>query len=160
VIDEAFPGDRAPPTRRNDTGAGRFASLHLEGRLEELSRLSVWTEEQTHALALLPSVAQRLDLCLTELVTNVLTHGIANTPMSVELHKAGDALTAVIEDQGIAFDPTTAELPSLATTLAETPIGGLGIRLVRKLADALQYERNGETNRLTLVFRETRAHPL
>ena len=61
-------------------------------------------------------------------------------------------LGLVFEDEGVPFDPTAHAPPPAAGTIAEAEIGGLGLPLVRAFVRAMHYRRQGNTNRLTLVF--------
>ena len=62
-----------------------------------------------------------------------------------------DSLQFVITDKGSPFDPTV--VPEADTTLGveDRPIGGLGIYLVRKLMDSVEYEYTDGKNILTLT---------
>ncbi|MBW1942101.1 MAG: ATP-binding protein [Deltaproteobacteria bacterium] len=57
-----------------------------------------------------------------------------------------------IRDSGVPFDVGAQSDPDLDATIAERKIGGLGIFLVRKMADEMQYKREGEENVLTLLI--------
>jgi sigma-B regulation protein RsbU (phosphoserine phosphatase) len=49
------------------------------------------------------------------------------------------------------FDPTLVETPDTSLMAEERRVGGLGIHLVRKLMDSVNYEREDGKNILTLV---------
>ncbi|MBQ6033357.1 MAG: ATP-binding protein, partial [Prevotella sp.] len=53
-------------------------------------------------------------------------------------------------DEGTPFDPTTRKEVDTTLPVEERPIGGLGILLVRKLMDSINYERIDGKNVLTL----------
>jgi anti-sigma regulatory factor (Ser/Thr protein kinase) len=88
----------------------------------------------------------RLDLCVTELVTNVASYAYAGRDGAIELraHEDGDVRVEIVDDGG-AFDPLAFETPA-ASEGADTPIGGHGIALVRGFADECSYERRGAQN--------------
>lgn len=98
--------------------------------------------------ALQPAVAARLAVIVDELVGNLLRHGSAPQGVRVELLLAnrGGEVIVVIEDNCAPFDPRDVEF---AGPDAETG-GGVGLALVRGLADILAYESDGGANRLTL----------
>lgn len=53
----------------------------------------------------------------------------------------------VVEDDGIAFDPTRqARAPDLDSDLDDRAIGGLGVHMVRRLTDEQRYARVGGRN--------------
>ena len=56
-----------------------------------------------------------------------------------------------IIDDGIPFNPLTPETPDTNTPIEERELGGLGIHLVRTLADEATYQRQADKNVLTLV---------
>ena len=62
----------------------------------------------------------------------------------------GDELTIRVEDDGRAFDPLQAPPPDLDLPLEERPVGGLGIHIVRSVMDAVEYQRRGGRNVLTM----------
>jgi anti-sigma regulatory factor (Ser/Thr protein kinase) len=66
-----------------------------------------------------------------------------------------DAVSLEFRDQGEPFDPMAQTPPDLDVPLEERPIGGLGLTLVRALADEARYAREGPVNVLRLVKRRT-----
>jgi sigma-B regulation protein RsbU (phosphoserine phosphatase) len=60
-------------------------------------------------------------------------------------------LKFVITDSGIPFNPTEVSAADTTLSAEERPVGGLGILLVRKLMDSINYERINEKNVLTLT---------
>ena len=62
-----------------------------------------------------------------------------------------DTLKIVLTDSGKPFDPTASTVPDINLPPEERPVGGLGIFLVRKLMDTLEYERKDDKNILTMT---------
>jgi anti-sigma regulatory factor (Ser/Thr protein kinase) len=50
-------------------------------------------------------------------------------------------IVLTFRDEGPSFDPTVVESPPLDVDIADREVGGLGILLVRKLADHCRYSR-------------------
>ncbi|WP_191621243.1 SpoIIE family protein phosphatase [Marinihelvus fidelis] len=92
-----------------------------------------------------------LELVVEELVTNVVKYsglGPADT-LNVRWRASADALVLWLEDQGVAFDPLAdRDMPGGD----DREHGGMGLVLLRSLTDAGHYERDGDTNRLRIVF--------
>jgi anti-sigma regulatory factor (Ser/Thr protein kinase) len=61
-----------------------------------------------------------------------------------------------IMDQGSPFDVQSAPAPDFNSPFSDRPVGGLGIHLIRTLADHMTYLRKADTNILTLVFKKSR----
>ena len=59
-------------------------------------------------------------------------------------------MVAEIIDNGRAFDPTAAPAPDLSLPLEQRDPGGLGIHLMRRMIDRVEYRRAGGENRLRL----------
>ena len=130
------------------------ASLQLRSDLNELTRLAVWIEVWARQHDVPDQIAQTVDLCAAEAVTNVMEYGLADADggeIDVRLGRDGDAVVLQIEDGGVAFDPTTAPPPA-PVTLDSDKVGGWGIGIVARLSDEMRYDRVDGRNRLTLVF--------
>jgi anti-sigma regulatory factor (Ser/Thr protein kinase) len=66
-----------------------------------------------------------------------------------------DAIKIILIDYGIPFDPSAIPMPNLKADLSERKIGGLGIFLMRKLMDEVQYDpRADKSNVLTMTKRK------
>ena len=134
-----------------------FAQIALDAQLAQLPRLEHWVHTLAAQFAWAPSLVHRIDLCLTELVTNVISYGYPDGragALSVRLWTHPGQVVVRLEDNGAAFDPTTYVVPSLPASLADATDSGRGIRLVRHFADEVRYERDAGGNQLTLIFRD------
>ena len=60
-----------------------------------------------------------------------------------------------ILDTGIPFDILSLSEPDLTCLLPDRKLGGLGCYLIRKMADGVQYRRQGDTNILNLLVRKS-----
>ena len=65
---------------------------------------------------------------------------------------AGHAEELTVSDNGVPFNPVEQVAPRTDQTLDERKIGGLGLHLVRNLADDVAYRREDDKNALTLGF--------
>lgn len=123
----------------------------LRGEYPALAALAAWCANLAHTYRLTPGGAHALDLCLTELITNVIDYAYPAAdpaPIVVDADAAEGTLTVTLWDAGPAFNPLEQAPPQVATDLSEVRIGGLGIDLVRKFACRLNYARVGNWNRL------------
>lgn len=136
---------RLPP---DGSGAERCV---LRAEYSALAALATWCANLARTYRLTPHDAHALDLCLTELVTNVIDYAYpAADPAQivVDANGAEGALVVTLWDAGPAFNPLERAPPLAATDLSDVRIGGLGIDLVRKFARQLSYARVGGWNRL------------
>ncbi|ORE93024.1 ATP-binding protein [Acuticoccus yangtzensis] len=92
-----------------------------------------------------------LNLLLEELVTNAIQYGAGpdGAKVSVRAELRGGAVHAAVRDNGSAFNPLLHEAPDLDASIDDRPIGGLGLHIVRQMAQNPVYERQGTENVLT-----------
>jgi serine/threonine-protein kinase RsbW len=123
----------------------------------EMRRCSLWLTEHCQNQAVPPEPTGKLDLCLNEVLANLIDHGGASdfscpVDLTLELADCGDRglATLTIVDAGPAFDPLSVDRGPLPRTLQEAEPGGLGLLLVRRFMDERAYERAGGRNVLKL----------
>ena len=97
-----------------------------------------------------------LQLVMEELVVNAITHGFpqgGQHTIHIELRFEDECISARITDDGIPFNPLQAKPPDTTQSVADRPIGGLGIHLVKMISDKLDHRREGNTNILQVQIR-------
>jgi anti-sigma regulatory factor (Ser/Thr protein kinase) len=124
--------------------------------LDQMPALAAGVETATAEIDASTSRAFAVQLCLEELVVNVMLHAVplAADPLSIGIfiRPKGADLQVVVEDNGAPFDPTQAATQEPAPDLEAATIGGRGLMLVRQFAQALTYSRIGDRNRTMLDF--------
>ncbi|MGD9486647.1 MAG: SpoIIE family protein phosphatase [Calditrichaceae bacterium] len=96
-------------------------------------------------------------LVIDEACTNVIRHGyrdIKNGEITVKAIARRLSLTIVIIDQGHTYDPRQANTPDLAKYVDIGKKGGLGIMMMRKLMDDLQYAVTERGNEFRLTKKQ------
>ncbi len=137
----------------------RSSQLVLQARTEQLQDLERWVARLGAEHLLSPALLHHIDLCLTELVSNVIQHGYPDGRaglVRIRFRHEPERIVIQIEDDGAAFDPTAYVPAALPTSLSDAGTGGRGIRLVRHFADEVHHLRSAAGNQLTLVFRSPR----
>ena len=94
-------------------------------------------------LGIVPRTMNRVEVVLEELLSNLIRHGENVNTIKVAAGYHDGAIDLVVEDDGVEFDPLAKPDPDPFTSLAEAPLGGLGIALVRRLTCASRYDRVG-----------------
>ena len=141
------------------TGNGKDTAgehLNLRSRMSELAQLFPWIERLASRHAIPANTQFAIDLCLEEVLSNIIRHGYSGKPdHSIAVHFASprkDYYVFVVEDEAPPFNPVVSpELPALGS-LDEIRVGGQGIRLLRRFADALEYQSTPTGNRLSIGF--------
>jgi serine/threonine-protein kinase RsbW len=133
-------------------------SLTVPATLESLPAIAAFVTRAAEAAGLDHRSTYRLRLAAGEFASNAVLHGCAGreTPGTIEVRaEMGEqAITVVLEDTGVPFDPRQVPPPDdLHLPLKERRLGGLGIYLALQSVDRFSYERVGERNRNVLVVR-------
>jgi len=102
-------------------------------------------------------------LVIDEAATNIIRHGyrdVKNGEIEIKAIVRRLSLTIIITDQGVSYDPRTANTPDLAKYVDIGKKGGLGILMMRKLMDDIQYVVTEQGNEFRLTkLREVTDEP-
>ena len=101
----------------------------VHASIEDISRVTEWTEAATARLDLPGSVCFAVQLCFEEAVSNIVRHGIppgtpARQDLRVSLERREQAVWATVVDSGIAFDPLQVAPPAAASSIEDATVGG------------------------------------
>ena len=128
-------------------------SLTLSCDINEIARLAEMVEEVCDEVGFPPSTTMQVNLALEEAVANVINYAYPlgkGGDVTIEAEANAERLKFVVIDSGQPFDPTTKEELDISLPLEERAIGGLGIHLIRRYMDSINYERRDNRNILTL----------
>ncbi len=100
-----------------------------------------------------PTVVNAFKLCIDEAATNIIKHAYRDwegmITMRVIVKK--NSMTVILIDQGKYFDPSRVDDPDLKRYVDIGKKGGLGIFIMRKLLDEIDYQHTEEGNELRLT---------
>ena len=127
--------------------------VRLGNHYSELPRLIASVEEFLESHDAPVNVAYKAHLALEEMCTNVIKYGYDDKEkheILIFLSQQPHRLSIRIEDDGHEYNPLATAAPDLDKPLAERPIGGLGIHLVKKSMSAIEYHRENGRNILEM----------
>ncbi len=127
--------------------------MELSPRLSAIASLAEMIEEfgSSHNIPDTPIFLVNLEI--DELMTNYVTYSfrkVRRPRMEVTLRTFRDRLVLVVEDNGPPFNPLESPDPDLTSGIDERRVGGMGLHLVRKYADRIDYRCVDDRNILTL----------
>jgi serine/threonine-protein kinase RsbW len=125
----------------------------LINRIDELKKLDRLSAGFVRKWKLTGDLTTNLNLVLEEAISNIISYAYNDShehTISVEISLEGDLLTILIIDDGIPFNPASHLPPDTSLPATERPVGGLGILLISKIMDSVQYSRENNLNILTL----------
>ncbi len=134
--------------------------LELQSQLDELARVWPWVEALAAEYSIPAETQFAIQLCLEEALSNIIRHGYRDQPdqpITVDCATPAGTLELVftVEDRAPAFDPlapSAVEMAAAPTSIDQLQAGGQGIRLMRRFAGSLAYQRLPGGNRLSIGF--------
>ncbi len=133
--------------------AGNGNTFRVPARLDQLEKLVDFALDFLRERELGEKDLNDLHLAIDEACTNCISYAYPEKePGEIELscRSGPDAVAVTIRDWGRPFNPLEAEPPDLTLDLEDRPIGGLGIHLMKKSCDRLEYRREDGANVLTI----------
>ncbi len=147
-IGEAEPTDDITLMTIRKLSAVEPVTMRVPNRDDQWPELRHAIHEYGICAGMEKRMLKKLEMAAEEVVVNILRYSQA-TEIEMAVWCQDSAFSIQFADDGTAFDPTTYEPKPNAAE--ERQIGGLGITLVRQIADEIHYERSDGRNVLTLV---------
>lgn len=110
---------------------------------EEFCRRNNFSEKDINSVCLI----------FDELLTNTINYGYSDTSIheiNILIETDSSYFSAELIDDGVPFNPLEQPEAETDKPVEEREIGGLGIHIVKKIADELSYERLADRNILRI----------
>ena len=134
--------------------------LTVEAKTENLSKVLAFLDERLEDLGCTMKAQMQIEMALEEIFVNVASYAYKRDPnavypsemVSIRVEDTEDprSVAVTLTDCGMPFDPLTQKEPDITLSAQERQIGGLGIFLVKKSMDHVDYEFKDGQNILTL----------
>ena len=135
-------------------------AIKLEANLDKVELAREFVADIARQVPMNGQQIYDLELVVTEALTNVIEHayeGREDCQMEVSVGYEEDQFTIVISHDGADFDPSTQADPVMKEYLAQRRVGGLGLFLMKKLMDQVEYTTDDKGKR---VIRLVKRHAL
>jgi serine/threonine-protein kinase RsbW len=101
-----------------------------------------------------------VDFVLEELFTNIVKYGRGKEPVSIDIAAIPDGVEVTLtEPEADRFDVTNAPPVDVTLPAVQRRPGGLGLYLIPRLVDSVQYGYSEGERCSRIVFRKTKAAP-
>ena len=111
-------------------------------------------DRELEALGCSPKARRQIDVALDELLTNIANYayapGTGDMTVQMRYHEAEETVSLTFVDRGVPYNPLEHADPDVTLAAADRPIGGLGILMVKKKMDGMEYRREDGRNILTI----------
>jgi sigma-B regulation protein RsbU (phosphoserine phosphatase) len=136
-------------------------TITLKASVDELDPLTAFIDKGLDAGGCPERLRNQIELATEEIFVNIADYaytkgdaaqggGDVTIDCRLEASREKMTMTLVFSDRGRAFNPLEYDSPDTSLPLEEREPGGLGLLIVRKTMDTIQYSRADKTNRLEI----------
>ncbi len=127
--------------------------LKLKADLSGLDNVLRFLEERLEAGACPVNIITQICIAVEEVFVNIANYAYPNPggDCCLNLCVCPGKMTLLISDSGAKFNPLEKDDPDITLSAQERKIGGLGILMVKKSMDLVEYQYKDEQNQLMLV---------
>lgn len=133
-----------------------MAELRLQANTENLEQVMGFVEEQLAHTGCDTKALMQVQMAVEEIYVNIANYAYSPSAgmatVRVEVEKQAELEQAVITfiDRGVPYNPLEREDPDVSLSAEERPVGGLGIYMVKKSVDSVEYKHKDGENVLIL----------
>jgi anti-sigma regulatory factor (Ser/Thr protein kinase) len=123
---------------KRDPAAARRAFAR---RIEALDEIAAFTSSALEGAAIDDAQRHAVEFTIEELFTNMVKYAAAGGPrITIEIDRTAEGVEVTLIDTDVSpFDPTTAPDAPIGAPVAQRTPGGLGLHVLRRLVDSLDY---------------------
>ena len=128
--------------------------LTVAATVENIETVTDFVDQQLEELDCPMKAEMQINIAIDELFSNIAHYAyhpeIGEATVAVEVVQDPMAVEITFIDNGIPYDPLAKEDPDVSLAADERQIGGLGIFIVKKSMDSINYEYKDGKNILTI----------
>ena len=131
----------------------------FERSFDSIPALAAFTADAFMRLGIDPRLLPTVDLAVEELFTNMVKYGTGSTAaVRVSVGAIDGGVEVTLIDQGVEpFDITRSPDVDIDAPIEEREPGGLGLHLIRRMADSVEYAYTKENRQSRITLRITGA---
>ena len=126
----------------------------VEAKLDHLDEVLAFVDSSLEEMECPIKAQMQIDVAVEEVFVNIASYayapGTGSATLQVETEQDPPAAAITFIDSGIPFDPLLKPDPDVTLPAEERQIGGLGIYMVKKSMDSMEYERRDGKNILKI----------
>ena len=131
-----------------------MTELKMKAAVENIPEATAFIDGKLDALDCPLKTKRQIDLAIDELFCNIAKYAYAPDTGDMTIGFSFDPesrlASITFKDSGIPFDPLAKKDPDVSLPASEREIGGLGIFLVKKTMDGMEYRYENGQNILTI----------
>ena len=128
--------------------------LNVEALVDNLDTVIAFVDEELDKLETSVKIRTQIDIAVEELFVNIAHYAYnpqtGPATVRVEVEQDPLAISITFIDKGVPYDPLAKADPDVTLSADEREIGGLGIFMVKKSMDSIDYEYKDGQNILRI----------
>lgn len=128
--------------------------LTVSASTENLAKVRAFVAENALVHGFSQKEVDEIRLAVDEAFTNIIKHAYNfdnEKKVSLKTGSEEAAFWISICDEGKPYDPTSYKEPNIAERIKEGKRGGVGVYLIKKLMDKVEYSSIGSINQIRLI---------
>lgn len=125
----------------------------IKSNLNELQELTKTILDFCESYAYDAEFIGDIRLVFEEIIVNIIKHGYDDSPdgpINLAIEMESERWTMTVEDEGKPFNPQDFQPMNVEKPFDEKDIGGLGVHMIREMAEFIEYKRIYNKNRLKI----------
>ena len=129
--------------------------LEIEAKVENLDKVLAFVDSHLETVDCPTPYMMNIDIAVEEIFVNIAKYAYDGEPgkawIRMGVEKCPRTMFLTFIDEGKPFDPVSKPDPDVTLSAEKRKIGGLGIFMVKKSMDSMEYERRDNRNILTIT---------
>ena len=126
--------------------------LSINPTMESVPLVAAFVEEHLEKFEVPAKLSAKLMVAVDEIYSNIVRYSGASEAQ-IRLVKEEELVQLIFRDNGEPYNPLNEKAPDVTASAEDRAIGGLGIFMVRKMMDNVEYEYTNDRNKLTLTVK-------
>ena len=131
-----------------------MAKITVDANRESIPQVAAFVERELENYSCPMKALAQINIAVDEIYSNIVNYayggGVGKASVAVE--SAGEnSVRVTFEDSGVPYDPLAKPDPDVTLSAEERKIGGLGIFIVKKTMDSMEYKYEDGKNVLAIV---------
>ena len=118
--------------------------------METVPQVAEFMEAEMEKFEISPKISMKMLIAIDEIYSNIVRYSGA-TEAIVSIKKSDNTLKLQFKDNGKPYNPLDSKEPDITASAEDRSIGGLGIFMVKKMLDKVEYKYVDNYNILTLT---------
>ena len=125
--------------------------LIIQAQTKNLDAVLDFVSGELEAVGCPLKTQTQIAIAVEEIFVNIAHYAYSAQPGGAAIRvSVGAEVTIEFEDNGKPYNPLEKDAPDISADVEERQIGGLGVFMVKKIMDSVEYQYDGNKNTLTI----------